>query len=55
MPDAPPVMMARRPVRSVPSMTSLAVEWKPKGVAINDIVEAEPAKTDIAFILGLLS
>ena len=53
MPDAPPVTIARRPVRSTPATTSAAVDSKPKGVVIGvvggiarswrvEAVEAEP-------------
>ena len=34
MPDAPPVTMARRPVRSMPSMTSAAVDSAVNGVVM---------------------
>ena len=34
MPDEPPVTIARLPVRSMPAMTSAAVESKPNGVVI---------------------
>ena len=34
IPDEPPVTMARLPVRSMPAMTSAAVDWTPNGVTM---------------------
>ena len=34
MPDAPPVTIARLPARSMPAITSAAVDWAPKGVVM---------------------
>src|SRR5580704_11797399 len=38
MPDAPPVTIARRPVRSIPAMTSAAVDCAPNGVVMRSMV-----------------
>lgn len=44
IPDVAPVTTIRRPVRSMPSATSSAVEAKPKGVVMRDMgqVPQEP-------------
>ena len=42
MPDAPPVTMARRPVRSMPSTTSAAVDPAANGVVIGVLTVMMP-------------
>jgi hypothetical protein len=40
IPDEPPVTIARLPPRSMPAMTSAAVESKPNGVVIGACLRA---------------